>query len=131
MKGFEPALMDKQLMTIDAFFEGQDEAKQIFDVVLAAAEGYGPVETRVSISQVALVHGKPFAWLWIPGKYLKRNLAPLVLTFSFRYRDSSKRWKQVVEPYPGRFTHHLELYSPGDVDDQVREWLRLAISYTE
>jgi hypothetical protein len=49
-----------------------------------------------------------------------------VLTLAFRTRDSSPRWKQVVEPYPGRFTHHLELYSVQEIDEQVRDWLRIA-----
>jgi len=60
------------------------------------------------------------------GKYLRRNTAPLVLTLSLRRRDASPRWKEIVEPYPGRFTHHLELYSRDDIDDQVRLWLREA-----
>ena len=41
-------------------------------------------------------------------------------------RDHSPRWKQVVEPAPGRFTHHLELRSVDEVDDEVGGWLREA-----
>jgi hypothetical protein len=50
--------------------------------------------------------------------------APLVLTLSFPYRHGSPRWKEIVEPAPGRFTHHLELYSTADIDDEVTGWLR-------
>ncbi len=35
-------------------------------------------------------------------------------------------WTQVVEPAPGRFTHHLELRSPADIDEEVRSWLEEA-----
>jgi hypothetical protein len=49
-----------------------------------------------------------------------------VLTVGLRRRDGSPRWKQIVEPYPGRFTHHLELRSPGEVDAEVEAWLREA-----
>jgi hypothetical protein len=49
-----------------------------------------------------------------------------VLTLSFRRRDRSRRWKEIVEPAPGRFTHHLELFSPAEVDAEVRGWLRKA-----
>jgi hypothetical protein len=62
----------------------------------------------------------------MPGTYLRGRHAPLVLTISLRRRDSSTRWKEIVEPTPGRFTHHLELRSATDVDDQVRSWLREA-----
>ncbi len=84
------------------------------------------LELRVTKSQVAFIHQKAFAWAWVPGKYLKGKTAPLVLTFSFRERDPSPRWKEIVEPYPGRFTHHLEIFNPADIDGEVRAWLRTA-----
>jgi hypothetical protein len=63
----------------------------------------------------------------MPGKYLHgRPVAPLVLTVSLPYRDPSPRWKQIVEPYLGRYTHHLELYTKSDIDEEVRGWLRAA-----
>jgi Domain of unknown function (DUF5655) len=52
--------------------------------------------------------------------------APLVLTLSLRRRDLSPRWREIVEPAPGRFTHHLELRSTADIDDEVRSWLQEA-----
>jgi hypothetical protein len=62
----------------------------------------------------------------MPGTYLRGRHAPLVLTLSFRHRDPSPRWKEIVEPKPGRFTHHLELYSATDIDDEVCSWLQAA-----
>jgi hypothetical protein len=62
----------------------------------------------------------------MPGKVLRGDTLPLVLTILFRERDPSPRWKQVVEPYPGRFTHHLELNEVSDIDDEVVAWLRKA-----
>ena len=44
----------------------------------------------------------------------------------FRHRDPSPRWKEIVEPAPGRFTHHLELWTAGDMDNEVRDWLQEA-----
>jgi hypothetical protein len=49
---------------------------------------------------------------------------PLVLTLSFRSREKSPRWKEIVEAASGRFTHHLELVTTADIDDEVRGWLR-------
>lgn len=37
--------------------------------------------------------------------------------------DSSPRWKQIAEPYPGRFIHHLELYETNEIDDEIRALL--------
>lgn len=113
-------------MTVDEFFKGYKESRQLFDALLSAIEAIGPAELRVTKSQIAFRAGKNFAWVWIPAKYLRGKTAPLVLSLSFRKRDSSPRWKEIVEPSPGRFMHHLELYSVNDIDDEVRNWLREA-----
>jgi len=89
-------------------------------------ESIGPAEIRVTKSQIAFYRKKAFAWAWIPGKYLRGRGAPLVLTLSFHQRNTSPRWKEIVEPSRGRFTHHLELYSARDIDNGVHDWLHEA-----
>ncbi len=111
---------------MDAFFSPYPASRQIFDVLLEAARSFGPVEVEVMKSQVVLRRKKAFARVWIPEQYLHREAAPLVLTLGFRTRDPSPRWKEIVEPYPGRFTHHLELYQTSDIDPEVIAWLREA-----
>ena len=111
-------------MTLDEFFAGHEDSRQIFEALRSAIEDLGPVEMRITKSQVAFCREKAFAWTWMPAAYLRGRHAPLVLTLSLRWRNPSPRWKEIVEPKPGRFTHHLELYSTADIDDEVRSWLR-------
>ncbi len=99
---------------------------QLFEAVRLAIEDIGPVEVRLSKSQVSFRRRRPFAAVWMPGRYLRSKTAPLVLTIYLRRREPSPRWKEVVEPAPGRFTHHLELYSTTDIDEEVRHWLQEA-----
>jgi hypothetical protein len=113
-------------MTLDELFAGQEEARQIFEAVREAVEAVGPAEVRVTKSQVAFRRRQAFAWAWRPGAYLRGKHAPLVLTVGLRHREPSPRWKEVVEPTPGRFTHHLELRSAEEVDGEVCAWLREA-----
>ncbi len=113
-------------MTLEEFFDGQELSRQLFDALRAVIEEQGLVELRVTKSQIAFLRDKPFAWAWMPGKYLRRKAAPLVLSISLPGRDSSPRWKSIVEPAPGRFMHHLELYTIGEIDDEVRAWLQAA-----
>ena len=113
-------------MTLDEFFGRQPGSRRIFDALHSAADALGPAQIRVTKSQVAFCRRRAFAWAWMPGVYLRGRHAPLVLTLSLRRRDPSPRWKEIVEPAPGRFTHHLELYSPTDIDDEVRGWLQEA-----
>jgi len=113
-------------MTLDKYFAGHQDSRLIFNELHRAVMALSPVSLGVSKSQVAFRRRRAFAWTWIPAKYLRGQCAPLVLTLSFPARDPSPRWKQVVEAAPGSFTHHLELRSPADIDDQVRAWLRAA-----
>jgi hypothetical protein len=113
-------------MNTDEFFAGQAQSKELFEAVRRELEALGETGMRVTKSQVAFHRRRGFAWVWMPGKYLKRKTAPLVLSLSLSRRDESLRWKEIVEPYPGRFMHHLELYDTNEIDAQVRSWLREA-----
>ena len=113
-------------MTLDEFFAGQNEARPIFAAVRRAVDEIGPTDLQVTKSQISFRRRRAFAWVWMPGQYLRRQAAPLVLSLAFRRRDPSPRWKEIVEPAPGWFMHHLELYAPSDVDDEVRAWLQAA-----
>lgn len=113
-------------MTLDDFFAGQEEAKLIFKGLRGAIEAIDQANIRVTKSQIASRRRRAFAWAWMPGMYLRGKHAPLVLTIALRRRDSSPRWKEIVEPRPGRFTHHLELHSTAEIDDEVRSWLQEA-----
>lgn len=113
-------------MTPDEFFAGHAQSELLFEAVRREIDALGESSMRVSKSQIAFRRRRGFAWVWRPEQYLKRKAAPLVLSISLHRRDQSPRWKEIVEPYPGRFMHHLELYEPNDVDMQVRGWLREA-----
>ncbi len=89
----------------------------------------GPAQVVVSKSQIALRRAKNFAVVWIPATHLRHGgprLAPLVLALSFSQRDPSPRWKEITQVSPKRYTHHLELWSVDDVNEEVRGWLRAA-----
>ena len=118
----------REAAQLEAFFAGYETARPLFDALCSAVAELGPLELRVSKSQIAFRRGKrrAFAWAWVPGRYLRRKTAPLVLTVALRRRDESARWKEIVEPAPGRVTHHLELHAAADIDDEVRAWLREA-----
>jgi len=115
-------------VTLDEYFATADPlSRELFEAVRGLIEPLGEVEVRPTKSQVAFARRRAFAWTWMPAQYLRtRALAPLVLTLDLPRHDDSPRWKQVVEPKPGRFTHHLELYSTKDLDDEVLRWIREA-----
>ena len=111
-------------MTLDEYFAGHEDSRPLLEALQRMVRTIGPAALRVTKSQIAFRRRKAFAWAWVPGKYLRGKPAPLVLTLVLRSRHASPRWKAIVEPSPGRFTHHLELFSPKDLDDEVCGWLR-------
>jgi hypothetical protein len=111
-------------MTETEFFDGHPKSRAIYEIVRNVIARIGMAEIHVTKSQVAFRRRKNFAWVWIPGRYLRgKKLTPLVLTFSLTRSDASPRWKQIVQTAPRRYTHHLELFSEADIDGQVRDWL--------
>jgi len=91
--------------------------------LLASLSG---VEVRASRSQVAFRRRRGFAYVWLPGRYLARPDAEVVLSIALRRRLESHRFKEVVEPSPGQWMHHLEISAAADLDAEVAEWLRSA-----
>jgi hypothetical protein len=113
-------------MTLDEFFGGWEQSRPIFETLRAAIDALGPVEMQITTSQIAFRRRRAFAWAWIPGRYLHGRGAPLVVSIALDKRDSSPRWKEIVQPNASRYMHHLELFSAEAIDHQVREWLRQA-----
>lgn len=115
------------MSAVDDFFRDQPASRQLYEAVARLIDEIGPAERSVTKSQIAFRRIRPFAWVWIPGQYLRgRQTAPLVLSLVFPQRDPSRRWKEIVEPARGRYMHHLELHSSNDLDAEVRGWLRSA-----
>lgn len=113
-------------MTIDEFFEGRPESRRIYDALERELLALGGITVHASKSQIAFRRHHTVALAWCPDRYLRGDVAPLVLTLSFAKPLPSDRWKEVVQISPGHFTHHLELNSPAEVDEEVRQWLGAA-----
>lgn len=117
-------------MSFLEYVEGNPDSLQILEHLRRSVKTLGMTQESVTRSQIAFKAKKAFAWAWAPGQYLGRG-APLVLTVSLPFRDASSRWKEIVEPHPGRFIHHLELNSTADIDDEALRWLEAARQHAD
>ncbi|GAT73745.1 DUF5655 domain-containing protein [Microbacterium hydrocarbonoxydans] len=84
------------------------------------------VVVRASKSQVSFSRGRGFAFLWLPGRYLRHPDAEVVLSLALDRPMDSPRFKEVVQPSMNRWMHHLEITSLDDVDAEVIGWFREA-----
>jgi len=113
-------------MTPEEHFAGHPLALAVLDGVRALVEGMGGAEVRTTKSQVAFRRRRGFAYLWLPGRYLAKPAADVVLSVVLGRRDESPRWKEIAHPSPAQWMHHLEVTDPAQIDAEVEAWLREA-----
>jgi hypothetical protein len=118
-------------VAVGRFFGERKLARKLFQRLERDLRKLGPWTRTVSKSQIAYRCAKPFAWAWVPDRWLKGKTAPLVLSVALPKRDHSKRWKEVVRPRRGVWMHHLEICSAADLDGEVWRWLEQAYEHAD
>jgi hypothetical protein len=121
-----PEAPDPSAAAAEAFFAGRPTGLAAYRRVRAALEAMGPVEVRVAKSQVAFRRRRGFAYLWLPGQYLRAPASEVVLSIALGRAESSRRFKEIVRPSRRHWMHHLDLRDAGEIDEQVVSWLREA-----
>lgn len=106
-----------------AFLQKNPHRIALFEAAEAAILACGQSTMAVQKSQISWGNPLKFAFL----SFGKGDC--LILTFGLNERVAHPKIFQAVEPYPRRWTHHVILSSPGDVDDTVRAWLRDAYAF--
>lgn len=114
--------------TPEQFFAGSSAGLEIFRAVRGAVDELGDVEVRVSKSQIAFRNRRGFAYVWRPAPYLNSDV-PAVLSIGLPERVESERFKEIVRPTRKTWMHHIEMWEPEDVDDDVHGWLRDAYRF--
>ena len=98
----------------------------VYEKVRSLAASLGPVEARVSRSQVALRRRRGFAYVWLPGRWLAHPTAEIVLSIALPRHEASPRFKEVAHPAPGVWMHRLEVHGVAEIDTEVLGWLEEA-----
>lgn len=86
----------------------------------------------VKKTQVSFGLRLKFAWVWPPlHRMKKRPQHDVVLTLGLGRKMESPRILEVLEPYPGRWTHHILIQSPSDLDSELDDMIREAIDFAQ
>lgn len=114
------------------FFEKDLAALALYEVfeakVLAEVEN---ASIRVQKTQITFTNPKVFAavsFLPVRGK-AQRPEHYITVTLGLNRRLESPRVDAVTEPYPARWTHHLMVGSPEEIDVELMEWVREAAAF--
>ena len=117
-------------MTADEllFFDPRPNLVPIYDTLREALTGqYPDVTVKVSKSQISFYNRHLFAMASLPRR---KGDDHLLVSFGLNRREGSDRILQVVEPYPGRWTHHVPVHSPAEVDQELLVWLEEAYRFS-
>ena len=112
-----------------AFLGGDPGKIAIFEAYEGAVLSCGESAMRVTKTQISWGNPYLFAMLSHPRRAADRRAGALLATFGLHRRLDSPRILQAVEPYPGRWTHHLLLARPEEVDGEVAAWLAEAWAF--
>lgn len=118
--------------TVEGLFSGRPESLHLFQEVRRFIESLGPVTVEATKTQVSFGAKRKFAWVWLPQIWIRKQPdISITLTIDLDRCVRHDRMRQVVEPYPGRWTHHIVIHQESDFDEDVRGWLREAYAFAQ
>ena len=90
-------------------------------------------QKRVQKTQITFFHRHVFACVSFARVRRKRDQpeGSLVLTLGLPSPLASPRAAVQTEPYPGRWTCHLVLRGPEELDEELLSWFREAYDFSE
>ncbi|WP_147535819.1 DUF5655 domain-containing protein [Bacillus marasmi] len=115
---------------VRAFFSNHNDHFSLFQALERMISSIGPATVEVHKTEISFGTKAKFAWLWYPPSGSKRPPNSIVLTFSVGRRLKNKRFTEIVEPYPGRFTHHVIIESEAELDKEVFTWMCEAYTFS-
>ncbi|XUX00288.1 MAG: DUF5655 domain-containing protein [Dehalogenimonas sp.] len=116
----------------EALFKDRLVSLNLFNQVRFYIESLGPVNVEFMKTQVSFGSKRKFAWVWLPQMWIKKQPEDnIVLTIGLDRKLESPKITEVVQPYPGRWVHHIVIGKEADFDAHVRGWLRLAYEFAQ
>ena len=122
-------------MTLDEmmFFDGHPTALSLYEKLKDSILAEVP-EARIEVkkTQISFFAKHMFAAAsFTPVRKAKDRPEPfLTVTFGLPDRVASGRIDAAVEPYPGRWTHHVMIGSAEEVDAELMGWIREAAAFS-
>ena len=121
------------LSDLQVYFSGHPEELALYAALFPALEAAFPqARVKVQKSQISFYGKHLFAMLSIPVRRKKGWPEHcLLLSFGLGRRENDSRIAVATEPYTGRWTHHVVLSRPEELDGQLLAWLREAWDFSQ
>lgn len=115
------------------FFEGKEREFALYQALVEQLRGRIP-DWRIQVgkSQISLYGRRLFGAVSLPVRRKKGWPERCILvTFGLGYRHPSPRIAVAVEPYPNRWTHHVLVERPEQIDEELLSWLQEAYAFAQ
>ena len=114
------------------FFDECPQALPVYEALRAWALNRWP-ETAIRVQKTQITFGRPkgYAVVSLPRRKAERAAGAVVLSFSLPQADASPRIMAKTQISARRWTHHVLLNEPEDLDAQVRAWVEVSAAHGE
>lgn len=114
------------------FFDQHLEALPLYEALEQQVRAQVPdVQVKVQKTQISFYNRHLFACVSFLRVKRKKDLPPayLVVTVGLARRLDSPRVAAAVEAYPGRWTHHIVVSVPEQIDGELMGWVQEAAAF--
>lgn len=115
------------------FFNEMPDALLIYEAFRnRVMEEIPDVRIDVKKTQISFSNKRMFACVsFIKARRAKDRPSPyLVVTFGLVHQAQSPRIDVATEAYPNRWTHHVTVGTPEEIDDELMAWVREAAEFS-
>ena len=114
------------------YFDGRPLELSLYEALFAALDASLPqAAVKVQKSQISFYGRHLFAAASLPVRRKKTWPEHCILgTFGLSHRVEDPRIAVAVEPYPRRWTHHVLLTAPEEIDSRLMAWLRESYEFS-
>ena len=115
------------------FFDGKPLELALYEALFRHLEmEFSEASVRVQESQISFYGRHLFSAASLPVR--RKKSWPehcIVVTIGLSHQLESPRVAVAVEPYPGRWTHHVLISDEEQIDSELLGWLREAYEFAE
>ena len=122
--------MNEQILQ---FFDSHPDALPLYEKFEKSIADLVPdVKIKVQKTQISFYNRHLFACVSF-ARVRKKKECPdcyIVITFVLSHKAESPRIDIATEPYPNRWTHHVLISDPGEIDDELMGWIEEAALFS-
>lgn len=122
--------MNEQILQ---FFDSHPDALPFYEKFEKSVADLVPdVKIKVQKTQISFYNRHLFACVSFARVRKKKDCPDcyIVITFVLSHKAESPRIDIATEPYPNRWTHHVLISDPGEIDDELMGWIEEAALFS-